>query len=280
MKFVIGSVIAATLLVWSTPAQASSISFVGTFRNDAFTQTGNGSSLTFQQSFFSAELDTTVSNPYTTATLTYPGAGSPQNLPQTSPTVYRFQTSGLPSQAAMDALYPFGTYTFKGVNGGTTDTTSVSYTMDDYPQSLPYLTGTDYTSLQGMNAAQPFTFHFSPDVTGSTASNSYIFFTIFDFTKGAFVFNDGFLSPSTTSVTVPANTLTAGDSFAYEVDFSNRDLVPSPGAAFEAQLGFDVRTNGQFAAAPATIPEPATLTLTALGLVGVVSRYRRRCASR
>jgi hypothetical protein len=274
IKFVIGPLMATTLLVCATPARASSISFVDTFRNDAYTQTGDGNSLTFQQSFFSAALNTTVSNPYTAATLVVPFFGT-KPLSQTSATVYSFQTPGLPSQAVMDLLYPPGLYVMTGFNGSTTDTTSFSYTLDDYP-SLPYLTGTDYSSLQGMNASQPFTFHFSPDVTGSNATDSFIFFTIFDFTKNAFVVTDNFLNPSTTSVTVAANTLTAGDSFSYELDFSNRDLVPSPGAVFDAQLGFDRRTDATFTTAPAAVPEPSTLALLGVGSLAARIAKRRR----
>ena len=111
------------------------------------------------------------------------------------------------------------------------------YSTDDYALSDPYLTGADYSSVQGMNPGNAFTFHLSTYNTGSSASFSFIFLIIYDYTLGAFVFNAGFLPPTTTSITVPAGTLAYGDSFAYEIDYSNRDLVPSPGATFDAQLG-------------------------------------------
>jgi hypothetical protein len=276
MRSLIAPVIATSFLVWAAPAVASSISFVESFRNQSNTQTGNGNSLTFQQTFYSADLITTVANPYTSAAMTYPGPGSPRNLPQTSSTDYGFQTPALASKAVMDAQFPTGTYVFKGTNGATTDTASYNYTTDDYVLSVPFLTGTDFTSLQGMDTSKPFTFHFSPDVTGPNATFSFIFFTIFDFTKNASAFNAGFLNPSTTSVTLAANTLTGGDLFGYELDFSNRDLLPSPGAVFQAQLGFDVRTDGTFRAAPAAVPEPSTLALLGVGSLAARISARRR----
>jgi hypothetical protein len=257
-------------------AQASSISFLDAFKNISNLQTANGNSLTPNGAFYSADLNSSVANAYSSVTMTYPGPGSPLNIPQTTATVYHYQSPGFATQAAMDTAFPFGTYTFTASNGGPADTASFQYTVNDYAQSTPFLTGTDYTSLQGMNPSQAFTFHFSPFVTGSTASSSFIFLTIFDYTKNAFVYNSGFLAPTTSSVTVGANTLAFGDQFGYEIDFSNRDLVASPGAQFNAQPGFDVRTDGLFNSQVAPTPEPSTLALCGLGFVLVIgSRLRK-----
>jgi hypothetical protein len=126
-----------------------------------------------------------------------------------------------------------------------------------------------------MNSTRSFTFLLSPFVTGSQASSSFIFLTIFDFTTGMFVFNAGFLPPTTTSVVLAANTLAANHRFGYEVDFSNRDLVSGTGAAFAPQLGFDVRTTGTFQ----SVPEPSSLCLVGIGgLIGARCWARRRKA--
>jgi hypothetical protein len=174
----------------------------------------------------------------------------------------------------MDAAFPFGTYQFSATNGVITDTTSYSYTSDDYSRSLPYLTGTDYSNLQGMNSSHPFTFHFSPFVTGNQANFSFIFLTIFDFTLGHFVYDAGFLPATTTSLVLPANTLAPGHSFSYELDFSNRDIVGSPGVVFPAELGFDVRTHGLFSSS--SVPEPSSALLAVLGVALGLSRAVRR----
>jgi hypothetical protein len=271
---------AFVLITWvvgaTSPAQAG-ISFVDSFRNNALVQTGNGNTLSPNGSFFSADLTSTGANDYNAVQMIYPGPGSPQSIPQTSATTFHYQTPSLANQAAMDTAFPFGTYQFQASNGGPADTTSYNYTSNDYARSLPFLTGTNFTDLQGMDSSKPFTFMLSPFTTGGQANFSFIFLTIFDFDKNAFVFNDGFLAPTTTSVVLPANTLTPNHHFAYEVDFSNRDLVPSSGAQFDAQLGFDVRTSGLFSSAP-TVPEPSTLILSSLGMLvgaGLVLRPRK-----
>lgn len=271
------SALAGVAMLCGVAAQASDISFLDSFRNISYQQTGNGNSLSFSGTFYSADLNTTVPNPYTSASLTYPGPGSPQSLTLNSSTDYLFQSPLLLDQATLDTLYPTGTYTYSGKNGGNTDTASYDYTSDDYAQSLPYLTGTDYSSVQGLNASQGFTFHISPFVTGSNASESDLFFTIFDETTNTQVFDAGFAPASTTSFTVSAGTFAPGNTYRYEIDFSNRNDIDSPGAEFDALLGFDVRTDGTFTTAPAStsVPEPSTAALFAISLLAAAAFGRR-----
>jgi hypothetical protein len=259
--------------------QASDISFLNSFGNIAYEQTGNGNTLTLNGTFFSADVNTSVPNPYTSVSMTFPGAMSPiTSFSQLSPTDYHYQTGLYSTLAAMHTDFPTGTYTFTANNG---DAASYNYTADDYSASLPYLTGTNYTDLQGMNSAQPFNFTFSPFTTGSTATDSFIFFTIFDDTLGKSVFDAGFLPATTTGVTLPGGALHPGDLFSYELDFSNRDVLTTgfTGGGGPPQLGFDVRADGTFTtAAAAATPEPSSAALLGLGLLAAACRrlVRRR----
>jgi PEP-CTERM motif len=262
------------LLLLAAPAvRANDISFVDSFRNASYEQTGNGNSLTLNGYFFSADLVTNTPNPYASVSLIYPGPGSPANLPQISPTDYGMQT-GFLSKAALDADFPMGVYTFKSNTG---DTTGYDYEADDYAQSNPFLTGTDYSDLQGMNATQGFTFHFSPFVTGNMAASSFIFFTVFDQTTSTQAFTGGFLPANTASLFMPANTLTPGDSYTFELDFSNRDILNLIGDAdFPPEVAFDVRSDGAFiAAAAAPTPEPGTFGLFGVALLAAAGLRRR-----
>ena len=270
----------ATILVMAPAIRASDISFVDIFGNIGYQQTDNGNSLANAGDFFSADLNAKVPNPYSSASLAYPGAGSPQSLTQISPEDYHFQSGSFATLADMEAAYPFGTYSFSGTNGGGTQTARLNYTADDYAQSNPYLIGTDYTQLQGMDSSQGFTFHFSPFVTGPDATESFIFFTIFDETTNTLVVNDGFLSPATASEFVAGGTFTPGHLYDYELDYSNRDLFACPdfcGAQLTPVLGFEVRSDGLFSTAgPATVPEPQSYAMVlAIGLGFLLTRRRR-----
>ncbi len=77
-----------------------------------------------------------------------------------------------------------------------------------------------------MNSSLPFTFNFSPYSTGSTANFSFIFFTIYnEMTGGNSVYDQGFLAATTRSLVLPGRTLIPVDTYEYELDYSNRDIL-------------------------------------------------------
>jgi hypothetical protein len=258
------------------------ISYVDMFRSDEYLQTANGNSLSTVGSFFTTDLYAVNPNAYTSATLVpppgIPPQGNPTLLPGSDAYTYTYQTPYFANQAAMDAAYPTGQYVYSVSNAST----SLTYSAPDYyPTSLPYLTGTNYSALQGMDARSAFTFQFSPFTTGSLpgGSNSYIFLTIFDQTTNAFVYNQDFFPSSTTSLTLPADTLKNGDTYEAQLIYSNYTYVATPNTAFQSEIGFDVRSDAIFTPKAAAVPEPAAIVLFAPAcgfLVWVASRRRAR----
>ena len=262
----------AVLFLAAAPVAKAGIDFIDGARNLTYSQTGNGNTTTPTGAFFSIDLHSTGAGDFTSATMTFPGPSSPLSLPVQTPTDFHFQTGLFATKAAMDAAFPLGTYRF---NTTPAATTSLAFPADDFPLGAPFLTGTDFISLQGMNPASPFTFHLSPYVAGPTATESFIFLTIFDATLNSTVFSQNFLPRTTTSVTLPASTLAFGHNFTYELDYSNRDVVPTPNTTFPATIGFEQRTTGRFSSANPIVPEPGT-ALFGLALIGTALTRRAR----
>jgi hypothetical protein len=249
------------------------------FRNLELDQTGDGNTLAFDSAFFTLRLTASSASEYTTVQGFFGGPGSPVALTPTDSTTYEFDSGFFGNQATMDTAFPKGTYTLTATNPSTSDnaTTMFDYTNDAYSDSQPYLAGTNYTDLQGMNPARSFDFQFSPFVKNSLATDPELFFTLLDATTGDVVFGDEFQPDTTTGVTLPANTLLPNHAYSYDLDFSDRLLVTSTGADFPALLGFETRTDGAFTTG--AVPEPTAATLLAMG-AGAGLLRRRRAAVR
>jgi hypothetical protein len=119
-----------------------------------------------------------------------------------------------------------------------------------------------------MDPLQPLTVDFDSFTQNPSASNAQTFFTIFGSS-----FSQGFLSPSTTSVVIPAGTLMPNTTYTFELNFDTRIAGTSGG--IETEQLFDVRDDGSFTTG--SVPEPSSgiLTLCACGLL-LASQIGRR----
>jgi hypothetical protein len=274
---------ALLLCAASLPCWAGEISYVNQFRNLAFTQTDNVT-LNAQGAFFSASA--VVSNQATTS---YDSGTLTIGDPDTGPSYalasndgghsFGLQTPTLASQAAMDAQFPLSsTYTFVLAGGPASATADMAVGANTYAAAPPMLTGSSFSSLQGMDSTQPLSLGFSPFDAVAGADAEFIFFSLYDYTTATWLYPLGFAPRTTPGLTLDAGLLAPGHDYAFELIYDVRINLPGSGADFAPQIGFDLRTTGLFTTA---VPEPATWALWLLGAFGLRARVRtsRRAVS-
>ena len=248
------------------------------FFTNSYQQTGPGTT-TYNGSSFDARIFETNPGDVVTATLTYPGPGSPGTFTQASysTTILEYGLNE-PTMTALQTAFPFGTYTVNG-SGGTSGPGSVNvdYTQNAFASNVPELTPLSYNALQGLDSSQSFTFNFNADAPVPASNDNLVFVNIFDATTGAPAFGDNFQPSTTTSEFLPANTLAPNTSYNLQVVFSNR--ISSSSGSIDTTLGFDQATITAFTTAP--VPEVSSVVslglLLALGLgtAGVSTRRRK-----
>lgn len=271
-RWILFAVVAAVLGISGTADAA--INSLTLFWVQGFAQT-NPSTLATNGNFFSADL--TMDNPgdFDGGSLTYPGPGSPATLSPDSPPDLDlfFETPPFADKATLDANFPTGTYTATATNSSTSasQSTSLNYTADAYSHSTPQLTTASFNALQQMNPSQPITVNFNSMMPDAAANEADVFFTVEDasFNK---LFDGGFLPSSTTSITIPANTLAPFTNYTFNLIFSDRiNTTSQTDGVFDTQ-GFDLSTTGAFTTG--AVPEPASIAILALAAVGILPRRR------
>jgi hypothetical protein len=228
-----GVIVGSTLAV---QGYASPIA-VGIVPYEFFTQTTGAAATTPFAYNFAAQYFQTVGQ-YTSATLTYPGPGSPQTLPTagTSPVYFH----GLMSASQYQTNYPFGTYTFNLSNGSTVSTESVAYTQNNFPTAIPNLTSSSFNSLQGLNASNALTVNFDSFTVNPALPSPFGFtdYRVFNFATGVTVWDSGQLSPSATSATIPAGTLYQGTQYGSQLEFYSEGQTTDRATGTSLQTAF------------------------------------------
>lgn len=255
--------LSAAVLVSISVASADSVYDTRLTFNNYYSQTGNSTPTLSKQIFETDALfnvgssgGTITAGTTTTASQTYPLAPGGSGVVYYSATVSGY--SG----------YPAGTYTIATNNG---QTTNLSYGGTPlFSSAIPTIS--NFTSLQGMNPNQSFTIDFNSFVGAAGTNSDSTLFTIYSAT-GA-VFSAGFLSPSTTSITIPAGTLSPNT--LYETDFIFDDRVQGTSNSIGTEEIFDQRNDSLFTTGTA-VPEPSFGLATAclLALMLAAGRYMR-----
>jgi hypothetical protein len=256
-------------LLASAASSHAQVNNAGTFKNLTHEQTGP-TTVIATGAFFNAEAFFDSPGQFDTAILTYPGAGSPAGLPLVSPTEFLIGPS-FPTQAAMDAAYPFGSYTFTVSGALPTAIVTVGYTADAYTTDIPQLTATSFNALAGLSTnLSSLTLGFNAFTPSPLATAAFTYFTIFGTSQGC-----SGLSPSATSCAIDPQALAPGTTYDWELDFSDRiestqDINGSPVLTY---TDFDVRTDGVFTT---SVPEASTWAMLLIGFVGLGCGARLR----
>lgn len=270
----------ACALLWTTAADFArgGLVDVDLFNNIDYEQTSGAAPTTSTGSFFDLGGDFQNAGDFDSVTVSFPGPGSPVS-PMITGTSFNFGSQLFATQADLQAAFPLGTYTFTASNSITlaSQTGVIDYTANLFTTAIPALAAATYNGLQGMNPAASFAVNFDSFTPDPNASQGFTFFTVYDPITRNVVFTQGFLDPSVTSVTIPANTLAANTQYGFELDFSDRlNGLDSANNVFTTQ-GFDVRTDGLFTTGAAQAPEPASGILAGIGALSLVRfRVRRR----
>jgi hypothetical protein len=270
------SLVFAATMACSTiqPAHAAGISLLDVFKNVVYRQTSGVAPAVPASFFANVELTSQNAFDFTNVSVTYPGPSSPITLPQVSPTFFGTGPS-FATQAAMNAAFPTGTYTYNATNSGTSfsQTASLNYTGDAFTSAIPALTASSFNALNGLNTGSSLTIGFNSFTPNPAASLGLGFFFISNASGTAFT--DDSLAPSSTSLLLPANTLAPNTTYTFELDFSDRQNG-TDATGVSTLIGSDVRTDGTFTTGPAT-PEPASLLLATSGLFALLA-FRKRFA--
>lgn len=221
--------------------------------NNYYSQTGNSTPSLSNQVF---ETDALFNTGSTGGTIT---AGTTTSPSQTYPLAPG--GSGVVYYSATVSGYsgfPAGTYTIATNNG---QTTTISYGGTPlFSSAVPTIS--NFTSLEGMNPNQSFTIDVNSFVGAAGTNSDSTLFTIYS-AAGA-VFSTGFLSPSTTSITVPAGTLSPNT--LYQTDFIFDDRLQSTSNSIGTEQIFDQRNDSLFTTGPA-VPEPSLGLITGALLI-------------
>jgi hypothetical protein len=262
------------LLLHLAPASAA-VTYYRWFKTATYEQTSIAQPLA--PHYFGA-VDVLFSDPLdlTGGTVTSTSSLSPMHLSKSTPTYFNYEMN-FTFLAGLDVNFPnSSSYTYN-IFGGQLGSQTASLTPpanDLFPAAVPFITGTGYSQIQGMNVGVPLTLTWSGYTPAAGTNTPLIFLSITRVSDGHVQFQtqgDNTL----TSALIPANTLAAGTAYDLDLVYDNRiDTSHAGFGGASSEVGFDNRTDITFTTA--AVPEPSSVVLVSWAVLVVLS-YRCRC---
>ncbi|HEY3624046.1 MAG TPA: hypothetical protein VGL12_16940 [Roseiarcus sp.] len=91
------------------------------------------------------------------------------------------------------------------------------------------------------------------------------------------VFSSSFLPSDTTSVTIPGGTLSAGQTYSFDLNFDDR--ITGNDQGIPTTQFYDTHTSGSLSIAAGAVPELSTWAMLLMGFIGLSVMIRRRAAA-
>ncbi len=185
--------------------------------------------------------------------------------------------SEFPTQAALDAAFPDGTYRYE-ISGGVLGTQLAELTMPAgfLPDEVPQFDAATYSALTTSDGSSPVSLAWNDFSPHPLAANARVRLFLHDLTSNDFMTLGSNLAPNTSSYGLVAGTLTAGHAYDLILIFSNAIRTANAGFGSANSL---VDANRSVNLRFTVVPEPGTALLMGLGLGGLAAAGRRSPAA-
>ena len=200
---------------------------------------------------FSANIDYSDPSEFDGGYVTFPGGGVSEPFNASPLAGTQGYLSDPVAPAKLSAHFPAGTYTLTGTKAGGASQSVDVFFRADTPSATPALTAASYAGIQTLDPSSDFTMNFNSFTADPNAVSGDVFIYVYDLSKAAYPFQVN-VDPGTTSVTIPAGTLTAGDAYQYSIAFINQDIAFNPSLTIgDSSWSY---TWGTFAISPPSSP--------------------------
>ncbi len=273
-----GSALGLALALAGAPRAHANITYYDTFKVQYFSQISTSQPVTTTGFGGFANVNASLASDLSGGTVTSSSPLSPMTLTGSGGN-YSFGIFPA-TKVLLDADFPNGTtYTFH-LTGGTYNGQSAAVATpatDDYSATVPYFTGSTYTTLQNFNVANLLNLTFNSYATPAGVNTPLTYIEIDKVSDSSAVYSTNGTN-TLTSASVGANTLAPATQYDLSIVYSARLLTTNAGFGTATSFAaYDLRTDLFFTTAALTAtPEPASFGIAGLGIFGLLLAVRRK----